>query len=627
MAGRQVRVTFQPCGRAVFVLPETTILEAAACAGLTIDTPCGGMGTCGKCRIQVISGAGEPTEADRQIFGEDELRDGWRLGCRTAVCGETVVHVPDRSIFASQHQILRAAKTRAATEILPAVRKVYVEMPAPTLADNVADLRRLEQRVGASKADLTLLRRLPGILRKHDFKGTAVVSDHRLIDFEPGDTTSQCYGAAFDIGTTTIVGSLLNLHSGEELAVVSRINPQVKFGDDVLSRIKHADSCPDCLDDLHRVIVAEIVKMIDDTCAEAKVRREHIYTIAFAGNTTMEHLLCGIESTQLGHVPFVPAYAHGLWIPARELEIPIHRRGSAYVFPVIGGFVGGDTVAGMLSTQVASQFGPTLMVDLGTNGEIVLANDEQIWAASTAAGPAFEGARISCGMRATGGAIEKVAFDGDVQSSVIGNGPPIGLCGSGLIDVGAELLRQGIVSPEGRMLPPEELPPSLSTTLKRRVLRDSNGIAQFLLADRGTKGTDPPVVLTQRDVRELQLACGAIRAGINILLKHAGLQTADLRSVLIAGGFGSFIRRNNAQRIGLLPADLDLRRVHYVGNVSLAGAKWVVLSTEAREQAEELAQQTRPVQLSTDRDFQREFAEAMIFPRSQPQGRDAVGVR
>jgi uncharacterized 2Fe-2S/4Fe-4S cluster protein (DUF4445 family) len=303
---RQVRVTFQPCGRAVFVLPETTILEAAACAGLTIDTPCGGMGTCGKCRVQVISGACEPTEADRQVFSEAELRNGWRL---------------------------------------------------------------------------------------------------------------------------------------------------------------------------------------------------------------------------------------------------------------------------------------------------------------------------SCGMRAAGGAIEKVVFDGDIQSGIIGDGPPIGLCGSGLIDVGAELLKHGMVSPEGRLLPPEELPPALSPHLKRRVLCDSNGITQFLLADRGPKETDPPVVLTQRDVRELQLACGAIRAGINILLKHARLQTANLRSVLIGGGFRSFIRRKNAQRIGLLPEDLDHRRVHYVGNVSLAGAKWVVLSTEARGQAEELAQQTHLVQLSTDKEFPTAFAEAMIFPRNHPEGR------
>jgi len=322
MPDRQVRVTFQPSGRSVFVLPETTILEAAACAGLTIDTPCGGMGTCGKCRVQVINGACEPTEADRQVLGEAELREGWRLGCQTAVCGEAIVHVPDRSLFASQHQILRAANTEATKEIHPAVRKVYVELSAPTLADNVADLRRLEQQVGAFKTDLTLLRQLPGILRKHDFKGTAVLSDHRLIDFEPGDTTSQCCGAAFDLGTTTIVGSLLSLHSGEELAIVSQMNPQVKFGDDVLSRIKYADSCPDCLNDLHRAVVAEIVKMIDCLCAEAKVCREHIYTIAFAGNTTMEHLLCGCARL----IASRPGTGNSHQPPGDGLCISSHRR-------------------------------------------------------------------------------------------------------------------------------------------------------------------------------------------------------------------------------------------------------------------------------------------------------------
>ncbi|MBN1854844.1 MAG: DUF4445 domain-containing protein [Pirellulales bacterium] len=624
MPDRQVRVTFQPWGRTVSVLSETTVLEAAARAGLTIDTPCGGMGTCGKCRVQVISGAGEPTEADREIFDDHQLREGWRLACKTAVYGATVVHVPETSLFASTCQILRTASAEATVEILPAVRKVYVELSTPTLADSIPDLRRLEQRTSPIKTDLALLRRLPGVLRQHEFKGTAVLSDHRLIDFEPGDTTSQCYGAAFDIGTTTMVGSLLNLHTGEELALAARLNPQVRFGDDVLSRIKHADSCSDCLDILRRVVVTEIARMIEEMRAEANVQRDHIYTIAFAGNTTMEHLLCGIDTTQLGQVPFVPAHARGLWIPAAEMEIPINRRAMAYVFPVIGGFVGGDTVAGILSTQLASQSGPTLMVDLGTNGEIVLFNDGQIWAASTAAGPAFEGARISYGMRATQGAIEKVAMDDDVQCGVIGNGSPTGICGSGLIDIGAELLRHGMVSPEGRMLASDELPTGLSAALKRRVQHNGNGMIQFLLANGETNATDLPIVLTQRDVRELQLACGAIRAGIKILLKTAGVQSTDLRTVLIAGGFGSFIRRSNAQQIGLLPVDVDHRRIHYVGNVSLAGAKWVVLSTEARKQAEELAAHTRLVQLSMDPDFQDEFVEAMIFPSNRPEVNNAT---
>jgi uncharacterized 2Fe-2S/4Fe-4S cluster protein (DUF4445 family) len=394
---------------------------------------------------------------------------------------------------------------------------------------------------------------------------------------------------------------------------VSRTNPQVAYGDDVLSRITHAASHAEGVGQLQRVVVAEISAMIDQLCDEAGVHRECVYDLAVAGNTAMEHLFCGIDPSSLGQVPFAPAYARGLLAPARELSLPIHHRGTAYVFPVVGGFVGGDVVAGLLATHLEAQPQPALMVDVGTNGEMVLACDGRLWAASAAAGPAFEGARISCGMRAARGAIEQVSFDGDVRCGVIGGGPPIGLCGSGLIDVVAELLNHAIVSPEGRLLPPEELPDELAAPLRRRVLHGGDGKVQFLLADRASP-SEPPLALTQRDVRELQLASGAIRAGIHILLRRAGVKTADLQSVLIAGGFGSFIRRSNAQRIGLLPADVDHHRIHYVGNTSLAGAKWSVLSTEARRRAEELARRTRLVELSMDPDFQNEFADAMIFP-------------
>jgi uncharacterized 2Fe-2S/4Fe-4S cluster protein (DUF4445 family) len=548
------------------------------------------------------------------MFSADQLRDGWRLACQTAVRGDCVVSIPQSSLFAGLHQILVTATTPTSPHLLPAARKTYVELSPPTLADNAPDVLRLEQTIGQFEPDLALVRQLPEALQRGNYRGTAVLSRGRLIGFEPGDTTSSHYGAAFDIGTTTVVGALLDLRSGDEAAVAARTNPQVAFGDDVLSRIKHAASCVDGLKQLHRAAVEAIGEMIDQMCEEAGVRREHIYDVALAGNTAMEHLFCGIDPAQLGQIPFSPVYGRGLSASAGELGIPVHRGAAAYVFPVVGGFVGGDAVAGMLSTQLAAQPLPTLMVDIGTNGEIVLVNEGRLWAASTAAGPAFEGARISCGMRAASGAIEKVSLNEDVQCGVIGGGPPMGLCGSGLIDLAAELLRHGVVSPEGRMLTPQELPPSLPTALKRRLIHDNDGKIQFLLADRGAAISDPPVVLTQRDVRELQLASGAIRAGISILLKHAGLGPRDLQSVLIAGGFGSFIRRSNAQRIGLLPADVDHHRIHYVGNTSLAGAKWAVLSTEARKQAEELARRTRLVELSMDLDFQREFAEAMVFP-------------
>jgi len=614
MSERQVRVTFEPHGRAVFVLPGTTVVEAAGRGGMTVDTPCGGRGKCGKCRVQFTAGASEPNEAEAGIFSAEELEAGWRLSCQSRISAECVIRVPETSLFASQHQILTATTDQAEAEVLPAMRKIYVELPAPSQVDDVPDLLRLEREVGPFKADLAVIRQLPARLRAHGFKGTAVLANHRLIDFEPGDTSDGCYGIAFDIGTTTLVGSLLNLRDGEELAIVSRMNPQVSFGDDVISRIQHAGETPNGLAELRTIIVDAVGDMIDELSNQAGVDRRMIYEVTFAGNTTMEHLLCGLDVAQLGHVPFVPAHGRGLLLPAAEMGLPIHPRGTAYVYPVIGGFVGGDTVAGMLATQLAEQDGARMMIDVGTNGEIVIAGGGEVWAASTAAGPAFEGARISCGMRATGGAIEKIVFGDDVHLSVIGDMAPTGLCGSSMIDLAAALLDAGIVSPEGRMRPPDELPDGLPEAIRRRVQVDGDGQTEFLLAASGAPGHQRRVSVTQRDIRELQLATGAIRAGVKILLKQAGLTPDQIQSVLIAGGFGSFIRRNKAQRIGLLPQEIDHQRIHYVGNASLNGARWALLSSRSRKRAEQYARQTQHVDLSMDLDFQMEFAEAMIFP-------------
>ena len=621
MSDQQLRVTFQPHGRAVYVLGGTKILEAAARAGLTLQTPCGGAGTCGKCRVQIPADVASPCQADSEVFDEQELADGWRLACQTPVIGDMVVTIPASSRF-SEAQIFIATETGAdeagagaGERIVPAVRKIYVELPEPSLADDAPDRLRLERETGAFKVDLPLLRRLGGLLRDTGFKGTAVLADHRLIDFEAGDTTAACYGLAFDVGTTTVVGTLLDLHDGRELAVASSINPQVSFGDDVLSRIKCSTDTQGCLGELRDAIVGAVMELTLSMCAEAGVEPSQVYEIVFAGNTTMEHLLCGVDPSQLGQAPFVAAYGRGLIVPAADMGLRLHPSARAYVYPVIGGFVGGDTVAGMLATGVVDcTDGPAMMVDIGTNGEIVLAHEGRLWAASTAAGPAFEGARISCGMRAATGAIEKVVFDDDVHCNVIGidNADPIGLCGSGLIDAAAGLLDAGLVTPEGRMLGPDELDASAPQAIARRLRPGDNGQGEFLLAASGASGGD--VTLTQRDIRELQLATGAIRAGIRILLKPASLECGDLARVLIAGGFGSFIRRSCAQRIGLLPTEIDHSRIRYVGNASLNGARWALLSTAARSRADQLARQTTHVELSMDTAFQTEFAEAMIFP-------------
>jgi uncharacterized 2Fe-2S/4Fe-4S cluster protein (DUF4445 family) len=496
------------------------------------------------------------------------------------------------------------------------VRKRHVELPEPTLSDDAADLLRLERQIGPFEADLDALRNLATLLRGESFRGTAVLSDHRLIDFERGDTTRQCYGVAFDIGTTTVAGTLVDLNTGEEKAVGACMNPQVRFGDDVLSRIRHASENDEGREELRDSVLSAVGQLVEELCGQAKIVRRNVYEATFAGNTTMQHLLCGLDVEPLGVVPFAPTCARGVAARASQLGLRIHPRAMAYVFPVIGGFVGGDTVAGLLATRLAGGETPSLMVDIGTNGEIVLAHDGKVWAASTAAGPAFEGARIACGMRASRGAIEKIVLDDDLRVSVIGNAPPVGLCGSALVDAVGQLLARGAISPEGRLLQNDELPDSLPEAIRRRITPGENGQGEVLLAD-GTSAGGGRVVLTQRDIRELQLASGAIRAGITLLLRQAGLEPADLQRVCIAGGFGSFIRRNHAQRIGLIPPGIDHTRIHYVGNVSLKGARWALLSTHARARAEQIARESTHVELSQDFDFQAEFAEAMIFPEPE----------
>jgi uncharacterized 2Fe-2S/4Fe-4S cluster protein (DUF4445 family) len=381
----------------------------------------------------------------------------------------------------------------------------------------------------------------------------------------------------------------------------------------VLSRIVHAAETPEGLAGLQTAVIAAVNDMLAELCGQAGIERQHVYEVVLAGNTTMQQLFCGLDPQWLGVSPFVPTAGRGMAVAAAELGLEIHPRGRAHLMPVIGSFVGGDTTAGILATGLCDTPGPTLLVDIGTNGEIVLWSGGELQAASTAAGPAFEGARIAQGMRGSSGAIEKVVVDGHLRINVIGNVAPLGICGSGLIDAAAELLRQGLLTPQGRLLRPDQLPAATLPDLAARVTVE-NGQAAFVLATADESGCGRPIALTQRDFRELQLASGAIRAGIGIVLRQAGLRPEDLDAVLLAGGFGSFIRRKNAQRIGLLPQTIERRRIRFQGNTSLAGARLAALSVSARRHADEIARRTRHVDLSSDPEFRAAFADAMIFP-------------
>ena len=608
----ELKVVFQPSGRTVHVMPGTTVFEAGARAGLLLRAPCGGKGTCRKCRVQISHGVGEPSGACRASFTDEELGQGWRLACQTPVADSLIVVVPEGSLSETASKILTDA-SGCRVDGTPAVTKQFLELPPPTQEDPVSDLERITGMTGEIRAPLPLLRTIGATLRCANFACTATLAGDVLLALDAGDTTAESpLAVAFDIGTTTLVGTLLCLTSGTELAVAATINPQVSFGDDVISRITLAREGDGLVQELRLSVIEACNALITELLEEVDAPAHRILALAAAGNTTMQHLFCGISPAALGEVPFPPVNSRALGLPAMELDLYAHPLAEAYVFPNIGGFVGGDTVSGMLAHQLRATTKPTLFVDIGTNGEIVLANGGQLLASSAAAGPAFEGARITCGMRATDGAIEKIVVDDQIRCSVIGSGKASGFCGTALIDAVADLLRLGIIDETGRILGPDEAPDGISDAIRAGLVAVAGDYA-FELVSAAESKTGEAIRLYQRDVRELQLASGAIRAGIAIMLRKAGLTPEDLDRVLLAGGFGNYIRRENAQRIGLLP-DLPVERIHFVGNAASTGAKAVLLARELRNEAEEIARATEHLDLSMDPEFQMEFGMAMMFP-------------
>lgn len=612
---REVKVVFEPSGRHVFVLPGTVVLEAAARAGFIIQSPCGGAGKCGKCLVRVQQGQCPASGNEIAALGAGRTAEGYRLACQARIQGAVTIEIPDASLFQAQQKIL-TADTGEKLDIAPRVLKQYLELPLPSHDDTASDLERLQKSVGSAGADIAAIRAMPAALRASSFKVTVVTVDNDLIAVEAGNTADQCYGIAFDVGSTTLVGTLVNLLTGEDLAVAARVNPQTSFGDDVISRIHKCRSEKDGLTQLQSAVLEGINKIIDELERKTGVARDRIYELVFAGNTTMQQILCGIDPTALGELPFVPAFREALELRASSLRLHASPQAKVYIFPQIGGFVGGDTVAGIVATRLDRTTRPTLLVDIGTNGEIVLAHEGQLLATSVAAGPAFEGARITNGMRATSGAIEKVILDGDVRLNVIGNVKPSGLCGTALIDAAAELLRAGVLDPSGRLLDPAEAPSSVPDAIRQRLVPAGTEV-NFLLVPAAESATQAPIYLYQRDIRELQLANGAIRAGINILLGMAGLDPMDLDSVLLAGAFGNFIRRNQARRIGMLPP-IPCHRIRFVGNAASFGAKRALLSRQEKAYADEILRKARHVDLSLSPDFQLEFGAAMLFPEQDP---------
>jgi len=621
-----IKITFLPDKKNITVNKGTTILEALESAGINIDIPCGGKGTCGKCKILVIKGMNMITPVEEKFLSEEETKKGFRLACQTKIFKDTIIEIPSKirldfkRVFSSNLKgDIHHAKNNFSLE--SNVKKVFLDLEEPSLDDQRSDWERIKdglflkkiENIPNLKTSVEILKKIPVLMREANFKITVILYNNEIIDIEKGDTTKSSYGIAFDIGTTTIAGYLIDLRTGEELSALAKTNPQIIYGEDIISRIEFIQRQKNGLDKLQKEVVNALNEIIRETTQEAKIDKKNIYETVIVGNTCMHHLFLGLNPINLAPSPYIPVIKESLSLKAKDIPgLSLNPTANICMLPNISAFVGADISAGILSTFMWREGKNILFVDLGTNGEIVLSSKRKIWTCSTAAGPAFEGARISSGMRAAEGAIDKIRVDHEsIAYRVIKDGKARGICGSGLIDLIAELIKLGLINKSGKLIDREECGPHLSREIKKRIINGQKG-NEFLLVKGKETENGKPIYLTQRDIREVQLAKAAIFAGIKILLKEVNIPQEDIQKILLAGAFGNFIDKENAIRIGLIPY-LPLKRIKFIGNAAGSGAEMALLSTKMRKISQKISKKIIYIELSSRPDFQEEFTEAMFF--------------
>lgn len=606
-------VTFEPEGRNVRTVPGTTIFQAAREAGVNIRSECGGKGVCGKCRVilEAKSSVSKITAAETKHLSSSVIDSGYRLACQSLVRGNVIVEVPPESRVGARR--IQSTGLERAVPLNPIVKKFHVVLRKPTLPDVTPDFERLlecmKEMSGFERLeiDYSLLMKLPNVLRDANWDITVTLwDDRRIIAVEKSDTTDNLLGLAIDIGTSKIVGNVVDLKIGKAIGLASVENPQVMYGEDILSRITFAMDDDNKLEALQTLVVGGINDIVYRACAEANVTPNEIYGATVVGNTAMHHLFLNIQPKHLALSPYTPALRGPMDVYAKELNIKMNANGIIHLLPIIAGFVGADAVADVLASGIYDSEELSLLIDIGTNTEVFVGNSTDILSCSCASGPAFEGAHIKHGMKAATGAIEKVYIDPasyEVEYETIDGTKPVGLCGSAVVDIVAELLKCGIIDFQGRF-ERNVISPRL------RVLEDNS---EFVLAGSEETSTGKAVTITQKDIGEIQLAKAAIFAGCSILMRKQNVRVEDLDRVLIAGAFGSYINPQNAKFIGLVP-EVPIEKIKFVGNTAITGAKMALTSKKARETVEMLLRKVRYLELATDPDFNQEFRKATFIP-------------
>lgn len=625
------KLIFLPDSKDVSVKTGTTIMEAAEKAAVFINTLCGGNGACGKCRVQVMDGKIRADKNSISLLSKEEIEEGYVLACQAKVDNDMEVVIPPESRL-EEEQILteqpvvdysqpeKVSVTKVPTDPMtlfePLVQKIFLELQEPTQKDNIGDIERIMRELRKKtdfqdfETSLRCLQGLPAKLRDNNWKVTVTLAKHgdlwRILDIEPCDTSDQNYGLAIDVGTTTVVAQLVHLKSGRVIGIAGSHNLQAHYGEDVISRMIFACSRDGGLNSLHEAIIKNINTLIKKLTDEKGIDAEQITAIVAAGNTTMSHLLLSLIPCSIRLDPYVPTANIFPQVRAGEVNIDINPEGILETIADVASYVGGDIVAGVLACGIADRPETKILIDVGTNGEIVIGNNEWMVCCSASAGPAFEGGGIKNGMRAARGAIERFKIDdGKVTYQTIGKAKPRGICGSGLIDCIYEFVQKGIIDHDGKF----------NLSIKNDRMIEKDGEVQFVVVSSQQTETGKDLTIMESDISNIIRSKGAVFAAINSLMGYVGLTFDDIDTFYVAGGFGTYLDIPKAIGIGLLP-DIDPKRIQFIGNSSLMGARIALLSSHAFERTIKIANGMTNIELSTYQPFMDEYVAAMFLPHT-----------
>lgn len=614
MSAGQLSIVFQPSGK-ISAGRVGNVLEAAHSMGVDVDAPCGGRETCGKCRVIVREGTdflSSIRDSEKRFLSESEISAGYRLGCCVSVSGEgrVVIEVPPESQLGLQR--LLAGGIEPSISLSPTVSRFHIELTGPEVSDLRANTERFfetaGERLGVKLVSVAndVWKESPSMLQVGS-NPTLTVRDGEVIAVEPGDTRTGLFGIAVDVGTTKIAGYIVDLKTGRTAASLSTLNPQTKHGNDVITRITFAMKAPRNLEELHEILIDAINNMISEMRRKLGLKEDEIYDAVAVGNTAMHHLFFNLDPASLGRSPYTPKVTRPLNVRAKDLRLKVNSGAYVYSPPNIAGFVGADAVADIVATEMFKTEELSLLIDVGTNVEIILGDRTQLQACSTPAGPALEGSEITFGMRAVEGAIESVWIDPTdmaVGYRTIGKeAPPRGICGSGVVDAIAEMLKARIIGNSGQ----------IKKDLDTPKLRVHNGTAEFVIAEQDKTAIGKDIVITQQDIRQVQLAKAAVYTGVLMSMRHLGVKPAEVKKVYVAGAFGTYLNPQSARNIGMYH-DIPLDTIRFVGNAAGAGARALLKSNALRKTASDLAEKIKYFPVGDEPDFQTEFLNALYIP-------------